>query len=66
LLPQPFVTHQDANSPTKVEEKAEMFARWFPLFLTRPGKFTVKITATDKVGNKTASYDLPITVTPGL
>jgi hypothetical protein len=64
-LPQPFVTRQDAMSPFKIDEKAGMFARFFPVFLTRPGKFTVKITATDKVGNKTATYDLPITVTQG-
>lgn len=63
-LAKPFTTVQDAESPTKVEEKAEMFARWFPLFLTRPGKFTVKITATDRVSNKTASYELPISVLP--
>ena len=36
----------------------------FPLFMSRPGKFTAKITATDKVANKTATYELPVTVLP--
>jgi hypothetical protein len=47
-----------------VDEKAGAFAMRFPVFLSRPGKFTVRITATDRVSKKTATYDLPITVTP--
>jgi hypothetical protein len=34
------------------------------LFLSRPGKFTVKLTAKDKVANKSVTYDLPVTVLP--
>jgi hypothetical protein len=32
------------------------------LSLNRPGKFTVELTATDKVGNKTATLSFPLTV----
>jgi hypothetical protein len=32
------------------------------LSLNRPGKFTVELTATDKVGNKTAKLSFPLTV----
>jgi len=45
-----------------VDEKEGAFAMRFPLFMSRPGKFTVRITATDKVANKKASYELPVTV----
>ena len=34
----------------------------FLLPTTRPGKFTVRLTATDKVANKTATFDLPFAV----
>lgn len=47
---------------TGVDEKEGAFAMRFPVFMSRPGKFTVKITATDKVANKTATYELPINV----
>lgn len=47
-----------------VDEKEGAFAMRFPLFMSRPGKFTVRITATDKVANKKSSYDLPVTVLP--
>jgi hypothetical protein len=36
----------------------------FPLFMSRTGKFTARITATDKVANKKSVYDLPVTVLP--
>lgn len=45
-----------------VDEKEGAFAMRFPVFLSRPGKFTVKVTATDKVANKKAAYELPLTV----
>jgi hypothetical protein len=57
-LPKPRVHVQDMG----VEEKEGAFAMRFPLFMSRPGKFTVRITATDKVANKKATYDLPVTV----
>ncbi len=48
-----------------VDEKDGAFAMRFPLFMSRPGKFTVKIVARDKVAGKTANYELPVTVLPG-
>jgi hypothetical protein len=47
-----------------VDEKEGAFAMRFPVFMSRPGKFTVRVTATDKVGNKKAAYDLPVTILP--
>ena len=48
-----------------MDEKDGAFAMRFPLFMSRPGKFTVQITATDKVANKkSATYELPVTVLP--
>jgi hypothetical protein len=45
-----------------VDEKEGAFAMRFPIFMSRPGKFTVRVTAADKVGGKKAVHDLPITV----
>jgi hypothetical protein len=59
-LGQPRKHIQDSG----VDEKEGAFAMRFPLFMSRPGKFTVKITATDKVANKKASYELPVTILP--
>lgn len=36
----------------------------FPLFLNRPGKFTARITVTDKLSNKTVNLELPVHVLP--
>ena len=40
------------------------FALQFPLFMNRPGKFVVQITATDRVSKKSSVYKLPVTVVP--
>lgn len=45
-----------------VDEKEGAFAMRFPVFMSRPGKFTVRITANDKVANKKATYELPLNV----
>jgi len=58
ILGQPKKQIQD----TGVEEKDAAFGMQFPLFMSRPGKFTARITATDKVANKKSVYELPITV----
>lgn len=63
-LGQPKKHIQDAMSPNQVEEKDGAFGMRFPLFMSRPGKFTVRVTATDKVANKKSSYDLPVTILP--
>jgi hypothetical protein len=47
-----------------VDEKDGGFSMRFLLPLTRTGKFTVRLKATDNVSKKTASFDLPITVIP--
>jgi len=63
-LAKPIVHNQDDKSVQKVEEKEGMFGMRYPVFMSRPGKFTAKLTATDKAGNKTAAYELPITILP--
>ena len=55
---------QDATSAQQVEDKVGAFQIRFPLFMSRPGKFTVRITATDKVANKKSVYELPVTILP--
>jgi hypothetical protein len=55
---------QDEKSPNQVDEKEGAFTMRFPLYMSRPGNFTFQVTATDKVANKTAKYELPITVLP--
>jgi hypothetical protein len=45
-----------------VADTEGLFRKQFPLFLSRPGKFTVKITANDKIGGKKSTYELPVTV----
>jgi hypothetical protein len=47
-----------------VPEDKGAFAMRFPLFMSRPGKFTFTVKATDKVANKTATYELPVTILP--
>lgn len=64
VLDKPRTQTQDDKSPLLVDEKEGAFAMRFPLFMSRPGKFTVKITATDRVANKKATYELPVTVLP--
>ena len=63
-LEKPGMHTQDEKSVTKVDEKDGAFAMRFPLFMSRPGKFTAKVTATDKVSKKSASYELPVTILP--
>lgn len=63
-LAKPGMHTQDDKSVTKVDEKDGAFALRFPLFMSRPGKFTAKVTATDKVSKKSATYDLPVTIQP--
>lgn len=62
--PTPRKHIQDAKSAQQVAEAAGLFALQFPLFMSRAGKFTVEMKATDRVSKKTSVYKLPITVTP--
>jgi hypothetical protein len=63
-LAKPGEHDQNEKSVPLVDAKEGAFQMRFPLFMSRPGKFTAKITATDKVTNKTASYELPVTILP--
>lgn len=47
-----------------VDEKDPGFTLRFLMPLTRTGKFTIRLKAIDKVANKTATFDLPLTVVP--
>lgn len=64
-LGKPRTYIQDDKAVNQLKEQDGAFAMQFPVFMNRPGKFTVKITATDKVANKKATYDLPLTVLQG-
>jgi len=68
-----FETLDEAGKPTRekptkyvqdggIEQKDGAFSLRFPVFMSRTGKFTARITATDKIGNKKAVYELPITI----
>lgn len=59
-LGQPSKHIQDSG----IDEKDGAFRMQFPLFMSRAGKFTVRITATDKTGNKKSTYELPVTILP--
>ena len=52
--------------PPDIKEVADEFKTVlpfnFPLMLNRSGKYTVVITATDKLANKTAKQELSLTV----
>ncbi len=56
-LPKPI-----SDEISKVEEKSSILPGAFDLALTRPGKFTVELKATDLLTKKTASVTLPIIV----
>jgi hypothetical protein len=47
-----------------VDEKEPGFSIRFQLPLTRAGKYTIRLKATDKVTNKTSSFELPVAVVP--
>lgn len=57
---------QDGKVPAEqqVKDAAGAFAPQFPLFMNRPGKYTVEVKATDRVSKKVSSYKLPVTVLP--
>lgn len=64
ILETPRKHIQDAKAPQPVKDADGAFALQFPLFMSRPGKYTVEIRATDRVSKKTSSYKLPVTVNP--
>lgn len=64
ILDKPLKQVQDAMSPILVKPADGAFALQFPLFMNRPGKFVVELTAEDRVAKKRSSYKLPVTVLP--
>ncbi|MBN9521965.1 hypothetical protein J0H58_26200 [bacterium] len=52
------------NLSAGIDEKDAVFGHQVPLFMNRPGRFTLRVTAVDKVTNKRATFDLPIRVDP--
>lgn len=61
--PTPRKHIQDAKSVPPVKDTDGAFTLQFPLFLNRPGKFTVEIKAKDNVTKKEFTYKLPVTIT---
>lgn len=60
----PLKQIQDDKSLQLVKDADGAFALHFPLFMNRPGKFTVEIKAEDRVSKKSSSYRLPVAVNP--
>lgn len=52
----------DPKSGDTVPESFSVLPLYFPLALTRPGKYTVELTATDQVSGKKASVTYPLQV----
>jgi hypothetical protein len=65
VLGKPGQYIQDEKSFPPLDENDARFRVLFKLFMSRPGKFTVRVTATDKLTDKKSVYDLPVTVLPG-
>lgn len=63
-IPKPRKHIQDDKSAQMVKETDGAFALQFPIFMNRPGKFVVEITATDNASpaKKKFVYKLPITI----
>ncbi len=53
-----------SDTVTDLEEKYPNCSMRMNLPLTRAGKFTVRLKVTDNVANKTATFELPVTVLP--
>lgn len=49
-----------------IEDKFEAFPSKYLLPFTRPGKFVMRIKATDQVAKKTYTFDLPLAAVPSL
>jgi hypothetical protein len=56
---------QDEKSFPPLDENEARFRVVFKVFMSRPGKFAVRVTATDKITDKKSTYNLPVTVLPG-
>ena len=60
------VTGSPTRFPVKdgVDEKDSTYSMRDPVPFTRPGKFAIRLTVTDKLTKKTATVDVPVTVLP--
>ncbi|HVL13504.1 MAG TPA: hypothetical protein VM529_13135 [Gemmata sp.] len=65
ILGKPGQYIQDEKSFPPVDENDARFRVLYKVFMSRPGKFTVRVTATDKITEKKSVYELPLTVLPG-
>jgi hypothetical protein len=65
LLKKPQQHFQDDKALEKINENLSAFGMRYMLFMSRPGKFTFRATAEDKIANKKAVYELPVTVLAG-
>jgi hypothetical protein len=61
---QPTLGQPIRDSQTSVEEKDAVFGQNVPVFMNRPGRFVVRVSALDKVTNKRAQFDLPVRIDP--
>ena len=59
-LQKPITDKRDSG----VDDKLEAFPSRYLLPFTRAGKFTMRMKATDKVANKTYTFDLPVAAVP--
>lgn len=59
-LPRPLTSAVDRDVP----DRAVSLPLHFLLSLNRPGRFTLEVTATDRVARKTAKLSVPLTVLP--
>jgi hypothetical protein len=65
ILGKPQQHFQDDKALDRIDENFGAFGMRFMLFMSRPGKFTVQLTAEDKLANKKSVYELPVTVLAG-
>lgn len=61
-MKKPDTFTQSKDSQTKLDKNDTNILFRFMLPMTRPGKYTVRLKATDNITKKTSTFDLPVTV----
>jgi hypothetical protein len=62
-LPKAFISNIPKDLPDDVDvKKLDLVPLPFPIFLNRPGRFTLEVTATDHLSKKTVSVSFPLLV----
>ncbi len=62
-LPKPFISNIPKDLPEDFDVKKEkQISLPFPIFLNRPGRFTIHVEAIDKISGKKASVSFPLVV----